>query len=100
MTSFRKAATFFLRAAGWALKKGSLVNWYDNGHHPMDFLLEIKKRTNNKTIMSLAQELEIQMRSRGAVTTQEREANADYFKELEYIRMESMAEEKKRQKNY
>ena len=86
------AVDFFLRAALWALRKGSLVNWYDNEHHPMDFLLEIKKKARNKTILSLIQKLETQMRAKGAVTTKERENNTDYFKELEYIREESMAE--------
>ena len=87
-----KVTVFFLRAALWALRKGSLVNWYSNGHHSMDFLLEIKKKTKNKTVLSLIQKLETEMRTKGAVTTQEREDNTDYFKELEYIRMESMAE--------
>jgi len=58
----------------------------------MDFLLEIKKKAKNKTVLSLIQKLETQMRAKGAITTQEREDNTDYFKELEYIRMESMTE--------
>lgn len=87
-----KAVTFFLRAALWALRQDSLVNWYDKGHHPMDFLLEIKENAKNKTVLSLIQKLETEMRAKGAVTTQEREDNTDYFKELEYIRAESMAE--------
>lgn len=83
-----KVTIFFLHAALWALKKDSLVNWYDNGHHPMDFLLEIKKKAKNKNVLSLVQKLETEMRAKGAITTQEREENTDYFKELEYIRME------------
>lgn len=84
-----KAVAFFLRAALWALKNGSLVNWYENEHHPMDFLIEIKKKTQNKSVLSHIQKLERKMRSKGAVTTQEREDNADYFKELEYIHSET-----------
>ena len=87
-----KVIVLFLRAALWALRKDSLVNWCDYGCHPMDFLLEIKKKAKNKTVLSLIQKLETQMRAKGAITTQEREDNTDYFKELEYIRMESMTE--------
>lgn len=90
-----KAVAFFLRAALWALKKGAFVNWYANNRYSMDYLLEIKKNTDNKTILSLIQKLENIMRNEGAITIQERESNTNYFKELDYIRWESMAERKR-----
>ena len=91
------AIPFFLKAALWALDKGDSVNVHmEEKASPLDILRDIKSKNNNEEVAQLISTLEDRMISKGAKTheewEQERESNNDYFKELEYMRIEGTSE--------
>lgn len=91
-----EAILFFLKAAHWALEKGDIVNDCEKKKSSLDILQAIKAKGLNEDAMSLLSALETEMLSKGAKTfkelEQERNSNTDYFKELEYLRIDGAPE--------
>ena len=90
-----QAVRFFLNAALWAIKKGDIVNEVHKGKSSLDIvnsLLAVQKtfRCSNLQIPRLIDKIFVAMSAKGAQTyhelKKERNANTDYFKELEYLR--------------
>lgn len=87
---------FFLRAAHWALDRGADVNGhvhFNMGNSPLDELNTIILKFPEGEVNALAESLKDRLISLGAKTSgqllAEREANTDYFRELEYLRTKS-----------
>ena len=96
-----QAVRFFLNAALWAIKKGDIVNEVCNGKSSMDLASALLATQNsfhcfNLPIPRLIDEICMALILTGAKTyrllKKERNANTDYFKELEYLRHEETSD--------
>ena len=100
-TPDNNATLFFLKAALWALEKGDTVHEFCEQTSSLNILHVMMKRSTDSAVNTLLYKIEAQMLERGAKTyremEKERENNTDYFKELEYICMESMSGRKETQ---
>jgi len=91
-----QATIFYLKAALWALENGGSVNEIHKRNSPLDIIDAIVKTDLGDEEFSLAQKLREQLLQKGAKTYREqkdeRETNTDYFKELEYLRIDGTSE--------
>ena len=92
----QEAILFFLKAAHWALQKGDIVNDCNKKKSTLDILQNIKAKVLNDDAQSLVATLEAELLSKGAKTFKEleleRNSNSDYFKELDYLRIDGTSE--------
>lgn len=92
----QEAILFFLKAVHWALEKGDIVNDCKKSKSSLDILHNIKAKELNEESLSLISTLEAKMLSKGAKTFKEleleRNSNTDYFKELDYLRIDGTSE--------
>lgn len=96
-----QAVRFFLNAALWAIEKGDIVNEVRKGKSSLDLanaLINTQKTFQcfNLQIPRLIDKIFIALSVKGAQTyhilKKERNANTDYFKELEYLRVNDTSE--------
>lgn len=99
-----QATIFFLKAALWALEKGGSVNEIQHRKSPLDIINAIMKTDLDNDEFSLAKKLRKQLLQKGAKTYREQkdewDANTDYFKELEYLRIDGTSEKVMPSLNY
>ena len=91
-----QAASFYLNAALWAFEKGGMVNETHKRRSPLDILnILMEKEWDEKEIFKL-KILREQLLQKDAKTYRElkdeHESNTDYFKELEYLRVDGTSE--------
>lgn len=87
------AALFYIQVALWALKHGSSVNALYKNKSPLDYAMELSTHQNSKYLKDAIRELKASLISAGAKSSAqlklEERANKDYFKELEYMRLDN-----------
>lgn len=85
------ATCFFLKAAMWALEKGDKVNRISHRRTALDYMNAIMETDLEGEVFLLSRRLWAKLMQNGAKTYRqlrdEHEANTDYFKELEYLRV-------------
>lgn len=91
-----EAIMFFLKAARWAFEKGDIVNDCKKKKSSLDILQSIKAKELSPDAQCLVEVLETEMLSHGAKTFKEleleRNSNSDYFRELDYLRIDGTSE--------
>ena len=92
-----KAETeFYLHAAIWAVENGDDVNACRNGASVLDIVANIMEKCLNDTTITLSSTLYELLIARGAKSfkeiDQEYRNNTDYFKQLEYMKIDGTSE--------
>lgn len=82
-------AEFYIKAALWALEKGSIINYGSNSKSVLDFVQKTQGERLNNGLRTLVDNLHEKLLASGAKTFKELEAerqtNTDYWKELGYL---------------
>ena len=87
---------FYLNAAFWALEKGDDVNACKKSTSVLDFVTKIKEKKLDETTLKLTTSFYESLKASGAKSfkeiEQEYKSNSDYFKQLEYMKVDGTSE--------
>ncbi len=87
---------FYLNAAIWALKKGDDVNACRKGVSVLDMVVDIQEKNLDDATVALSSTLCVLLKDHGAKSfkeiDQEYKSNTDYFKQLEYMKIDGTSE--------
>ena len=94
--SGKEEIEFYLNAAIWAIEKGDDVNDRIKGASVLDIVGDIREKNLDDTTITLSSTLYEMLKAHGAKSfkelNQEYKNNSDYFKQLEYMKIDGTSE--------